>query len=113
MTNAILVLNAGSSSVKFALFEDRSEPPLILKGSVSGIGSDARIKVKKADGTETLENDLEESAVKNPTDALSTIMDTLSQMAPDIDVTAVGHRVVHGGVEFDDCVMGGSGDFSG
>ena len=101
MTNAILVLNAGSSSVKFALFEDCSEPPLILKGSVSGIGSDARIKVKKADGKETLEKDLEESAVKNPTDALSTIMDTLSQMAPDIDVTAVGHRVVHGGVEFD------------
>ena len=38
MTDAILVLNGGSSSLKFAVFEGRDELPLLLRGNVSSLG---------------------------------------------------------------------------
>ena len=57
MKNAILTLNAGSSSVKFALFDADKDLALEFKGQVDGIGSDARLKIQKADGTVAVERD--------------------------------------------------------
>ena len=60
MRNAILTINAGSSSVKFALFEASDSLPLLIKGQIDGIGSDARIRVKQGDGNTLKDDDLSE-----------------------------------------------------
>ncbi len=105
MGEMILVLNAGSSSVKFALFEAGAEPQLVFRGGVSGIGSDARLKVKKPNKSVILERDLEENSTRSPSDGLAVIIKTIDELAPGANVTAVGHRIVHGGVEFDRPVL--------
>jgi acetate kinase len=105
MKNSILTLNAGSSSVKFALFDGDNDLALNLKGQVDGIGSDARMKIKQADGSVVVERDLEEGKIQSPSDALTTVIDELRAIAPDAKVQAVGHRIVHGGVHFEGPVL--------
>jgi acetate kinase len=96
-SQAILTINAGSSSIKFSLF---LVPQLnqIIAGQIDGIGGEARIKVKLAskntDETIILPNG---SRPQNHREALSFLIDWLHQFAKDVDVIAVGHRVVHGG----------------
>lgn len=97
----ILTLNAGSSSVKFAVFKPAREPELVMKGQVDGIGSDAWLKLKRADGTVVEDHDLDESEVDSPTAALGTIMQALEINLKGETIAAVGHRVVHGGVTHD------------
>ena len=101
MDKAIVVLNAGSSSVKFAVFTAANEPELLLKGQVSGIGSDAWLKVKNIQGQTLIDRDLDKGAIQTPSDALQTIISTIEDQAPQTRIDAVGHRIVHGGVEFD------------
>jgi acetate kinase len=52
MTPVFVVLNAGSSSLKFQVFEDKdaAEPSVIFKGLFEGLGSAARFLVKDATG---------------------------------------------------------------
>lgn len=97
----ILTLNAGSSSVKFAAYKPGSEPQLVMKGQVDGIGSDAWLKLKRADGGVVEDHDLDEAEVDSPTAALDTIMKALAVHLKGEKVAAVGHRVVHGGVNHD------------
>ncbi len=105
MKEMILTLNAGSSSVKFALFEAAAEPQLIFRGQVDGIGSDARMKMKGADGKIISKRDLDEATTKTPSDGLAVIIETINTLAPDANITAVGHRIVHGGVDYDGPVL--------
>ena len=105
MNEMTLVLNAGSSSVKFALFEAKVEPKLVFRGGVTGIGTNAKLKVKKADKSIILERDLAEDKVRSPSDGLSVIIEIIEELAPGANVTAVGHRIVHGGVEYDGPVL--------
>ena len=89
----ILTLNAGSSSLKFALFED--ETPR-LRGRVE-IGAPGRRVVEDGAGVR-----LSDAAVEAP-DAAAALRATLgavAEAAPGADVAAVGHRVVHGGTGF-------------
>lgn len=93
MTAAVLTLNAGSSSLKVALFPANGEQP-IISGLVDRIGPDAVLKLKAANG---------EAVPAAPGDmsthiaALMTVVDSLRVAVPDLDLVAVGHRVVHGG----------------
>ena len=105
MKNVILTLNAGSSSVKFALFDAGADLALDFKGQVDGIGSDARLKIKRADGTVAVERDLDEASTRTPSDALNTILNEVRALAPDAEVQAVGHRIVHGGIHFEGPVL--------
>ncbi|MBB5760670.1 acetate/propionate family kinase [Methylorubrum rhodesianum] len=91
---AILVLNAGSSSVKFALFEADGLRPL-CRGGIEGIGSRARFggasgsRAHLFDGAELPEGSSHEAATQWLLDRL--------RRADDIELCAAGHRVVHGG----------------
>lgn len=92
MNNPILVLNCGSSSIKYALIADDGETR--IEGLAESLGNaDARIKHKDLDGTKT------ELAIANGdhSKALSVI---LSELIKDHHPVAVGHRVVHGGDKF-------------
>jgi acetate kinase len=91
----ILVLNSGSSSLKFGIYRPGAtdEEPL-LTGSAEGIGrSSGELRVVAADGTSLLRRD---SVHESQSDALAALAAVIPE---NIDSTpvSVGHRVVHGG----------------
>ncbi|WP_345816412.1 acetate/propionate family kinase [Paraburkholderia sp. PREW-6R] len=91
----ILVLNSGSSSLKFGLFQQANgDEALLLEGSAQGIGrDDGSLRIKAPDGRV-----LEEQAhvLESQTDALQKLTRVLAEQN-EVRPTAVGHRVVHGG----------------
>ena len=97
---AILTVNAGSSSIKFSLF---LVPQLnqIIAGQIEGIGGDASFKVKwypeKSEQIITWPSDEEP---RNHREALSYLIQWLHEQASEIEIIAVGHRVVHGGQKY-------------
>src|SRR5262252_4768481 len=98
----ILVLNAGSSSVKFQIFaiEGTSELTLQIKGQVDGIGTQPRLRARAPGGIEAVDESYERSEVPDVPAALATTGAWLRQRY-DIMPVAVGHRVVHGGPLYD------------
>jgi acetate kinase len=91
----ILVLNSGSSSLKFGLFRYAGgDESLLLEGSAEGIGrSDGSLRIKAPDGRVLLQ---QEHELESQTDALQKLAQVLAQQHH-ARPWAVGHRVVHGG----------------
>jgi acetate kinase len=94
MTRAVLTLNAGSSSLKVSLFPATGDTPLAV-GLVDRIGPEGTVKLKDALGgiIETA-GDLTSHA-----GAMDTVIGGFRSHWPDLDLIAIGHRVVHGGAE--------------
>lgn len=104
MKQAILVINAGSSSVKFAVFMDgdETEPKLLFKGQMEGLGSDPSFQVKDETGKKIDERDeWPRGSPLNHTGALRYILGWMEETNRDIKIAAAGHRVVHGGLIYD------------
>ena len=91
--SAVLTLNAGSSSLKFALFNAAAE---VLRGQVSGIGTHPQAKAAR-DGQA-----LDPPALHGTTheEFLPGLLDWIGGHLDGAAIAAVGHRVVHGGTEF-------------
>ena len=99
MTGNILTLNAGSSSIKFALFAPEG-PDLLASGQVEAIGGATKVKAKLADGQVALERAWETGeGPANHGAALGEILHWIDEAFPGARIAAVGHRVVHGGPE--------------
>jgi acetate kinase len=99
MTDAVLVLNAGSSSIKVSVFAvGDGAPALHLDGQISGIGSRPHFVVEDADGN-TLE-DAEWESGGGHAAALERLLGWFSGRPSADALVAVGHRVVHGGPDF-------------
>ncbi|MFN0194388.1 MAG: acetate/propionate family kinase [Aestuariivirga sp.] len=89
--NSILILNAGSSSLKFAVYDDLA---LTLKGQVSGIGSHPRLQVDGHDSREV-------AFVTTPTEGLLVAAEWLNDHGHEPALFAgIGHRIVHGGTRY-------------
>lgn len=99
MAGHILTLNAGSSSVKFAVFSDDLEPQCQWRGQVEGLGENPVLELGAGKDGETSKRDLDPEKVTDPSAALDEIFAVLSQRAPGDRLSAIGHRVVHGGVD--------------
>jgi acetate kinase len=105
LPDAILVLNAGSSSLKFSVFtmEEGGLAPA-ARGQVDGIGTSPKFVLEGADGKalekKDLKQDLSGGAAFNHDNAISIVIERLTAHSGDNRVVAVGHRVVHGGVKF-------------
>lgn len=97
MTDLILTLNAGSSSIKFALFAAGAELSERARGQVEGIGGAARFKVKSAGNEQA--RVLEGAQGADHDGALAAILAWLDASYPGARIAGVGHRVVHGGPE--------------
>ena len=96
----VLTLNAGSSSLKFALFDADSPLSQIVSGAITGIGSTlATFTLKDMAG-----EPLERAAVSalDPVSGLAYLLDRLEAMVGSSGFAAVGHRVVHGGPRYRD-----------
>jgi acetate kinase len=109
----IIVLNSGSSSVKFAAFacdadKDAShQPTRLLHGEIDGIGKSARLLAWGKDGA-PLPGDatLSEAAIQQGhADALRLLFEWLKRQLPGRRIHAVAHRVVHGGEHFTQPVL--------
>jgi len=101
MTDAILTLNAGSSSIKFAVFRFAGGELLPLaSGQVEGIGGQAHFAAKSEQGA-TVETAIGGPAERvNHAAALRAAVDWLQSAEKDARIVAVGHRVVHGGPDY-------------
>ena len=113
MTDAVLVINAGSSSIKFAGYgaAGAEEPTLIGKGQIEGIGSNPRFVVKDHEGRVLDEHSWTDGGALAHEEAFRFIISWIERNASDVQLVAAGHRVVHGGltytsaVRIDDTVM--------
>jgi acetate kinase len=101
MIAAILVVNAGSSSIKFALYpiarSDDDKTP-VYSGEIEGIGDVARLRVHDA-GDKRVEDSAIDGTVTHHV-ALSVLLNWIAKNSGGIELAAAGHRVVHGGREF-------------
>jgi acetate kinase len=97
MADALLVLNAGSSSLKFSLFASGSLD-LRLRGEIDGIGHAAHFVAR--DSRDTVLGDKTWDEPVGHTEALEFLLDFLPGAAAYDRLAAVGHRVVHGGQAF-------------
>jgi len=101
MSEAILTLNAGSSSLKVALFP-HLEGAAIASGLVDQIGPGGVIKLKLSDGTPI---DVTGADLTSHLASIRTVIDGLKAVFPGLALGAIGHRVVHGGDQFDSPVL--------
>ena len=101
MDDYALVLNAGSSSLKFCVFQrPRGEGwRLAARGQIEGIGSSPQLSVKDPDG-QCLTKQKLDATVRNGRDALDALAAWLRFKYGGSRVVGVGHRVVHGGSRF-------------
>ena len=103
----ILVINAGSSSLKYQLIDMENES-LLAKGLCERIGIDGRLTHKPQNGKPVYEADVPFPTHK---EAIETVLEKLTSKEYGVvetmaEIGAVGHRVLHGGIEFtESCVV--------
>ena len=99
MPPVLIVLNAGSSSLKFQVFEDvdGAEPSVVFKGLFEGLGSAAHFVVKDAAGAILDEMSWVSSEGVGHEEALMHLVSWLREHQAGRTLAAIGHRIVHGG----------------
>ena len=101
MTDVILVLNAGSSSFKFSLFAQASgDLSLIARGQAEGLYTSPRFVAKDGDGAVIEEKAWGDGAPLGHEGALDHLIGFLRGRSDGYRLVGVGHRVVHGGLEY-------------
>jgi len=101
MSDAILVLNAGSSSLKFSLFLDQGDSlALLVGGQLEGLYTAPRFKARDASGASVAEQQWLAGQALGHDGAMAHLADFLRGHLGEHRLAAVGHRVVHGGVDY-------------
>jgi len=101
MRDAILVLNAGSSSIKFSLFaEAPADPELQCRGQIEGLYTAPRFVARDAAGVQLAEKAWGEGVRLGHEGALAHLREFLRGELADFRLAGIGHRVVHGGLAF-------------
>ena len=99
MPDAILVLNAGSTTIKFGLFDALPDGPrLLCKGLLDEHDQQPRLTIKDTDGQ--LLFDREPSDRDGEAGLLNDILNWVDGYLASDDLVAIGHRIVHGGPDF-------------
>jgi len=103
MNKYLLVINAGSSSIKFAIYQKEASSAHLLAdaaGQIEGISSQPRFTVKNSSDEVLVDCRLTAEEATNHMDAITIIRAWLSEYLTDGILLAVGHRVVHGGQHY-------------
>jgi acetate kinase len=99
MSNQIAVINAGSSSIKFAVFNTDAEQTLLFRGQIERIGSAPKMTAEDAAGEKLIENEWGASELDHRS-GTKVILKTALALLGGQAVEGIGHRVVHGGTHF-------------
>jgi len=101
MSDYALVLNAGSSSLKFCIFQRSPNDPwqVAARGQIEGIGTAPRLSAKNAQGEQLIDDKLAPS-VRDAPAAVDVLRAWLQSNFRGGRIVGVGHRVVHGGPRF-------------
>jgi acetate kinase len=103
--DTVLVVNAGSSSVKFQLYgTGGADLERLVKGQMDGIGVRARLRASGADGKALIDQSYSVQEVPDPPAAMLKVGAWLRDTQK-VNLIAVGHRVVHGGPDYDRAVL--------
>ena len=99
--NAITVINAGSSSIKFSLFSDSGgDLAIFLSGQIEGLSTgSAHFVAHDATGGQAGEKRWDGASITHD-DAMRHILDFIQNHLGDHKMEAVGHRIVHGGAKY-------------
>ncbi|TDW16597.1 acetate kinase [Rhizobium azibense] len=98
--DVILVVNAGSSSLKFQIFEMMDESPSrCIRGQIDGIGTRPHLLARAADGTVLVDRRYTPDVVDHLPAAIAETRAWL-QTLEGFTLRAIGHRVVHGGPDY-------------
>lgn len=93
----VAVINAGSSSIKFAIFDvDEARPAVVLRGQVEAIGVAPKLTLKDSAGS-LLEEKTWPAEGFDHSAAMDRILEAVNARIAGSRIVAVGHRVVHGG----------------
>ena len=114
MKQGILTINAGSSSIKFALFplDHPISPEAEVSGQIDGIGAEITKMVAKNKAGERIADQLLEGGKVSHAQAFDALLKWFTASHANWQIVAVGHRVVHGGERYskptliDDTVLG-------
>jgi acetate kinase len=100
--DTILVVNAGSSSVKFQVFsvELNGALPRLIKGQIDGIGTKPRLVAAASDKSSLIDKTYAPDTIPDVPAAIAVVAGWLRELQ-NFNLVAVGHRVVHGGPEYD------------
>jgi acetate kinase len=115
MGQAIIVVNAGSSSLKFSLYAVAdSQLNLQARGQIDGLGTSPHFKVKDHQATVLTDGPLKDSGKLSHADAFAHVAEWMREhYGNEHSMLAIGHRIVHGGTQFirpiliDDAVLNG------
>ncbi len=114
MKQGILTINAGSSSIKFALFplDHPISPEAEVSGQIDGIGAETTKMVAKNRAGERIADQILEGSKVSHAQAFDALLKWFTASHANWQIVAVGHRVVHGGERYsqptviDDTVLG-------
>src|SRR3954449_9740639 len=95
-TPVILVLNAGSSSIKFCVYRGREQLTRSARGQIGGLQTEPRLTLTRDDGTVS-ETAVDEKPLSHAA-ALERVLAALRREIGEAEIVGVGHRVVHGGL---------------
>lgn len=98
----VLTINAGSSSVKFRIADVAGG--ILFDGAIGGIGVHPEFKLRDGAGAR-IPLELRPDQMDEQEDALDLLLQISAERLPGRPILAVGHRVVHGGVDFDHPVL--------
>ncbi|NBU13493.1 MAG: acetate/propionate family kinase [Alphaproteobacteria bacterium] len=98
----ILILNAGSSSVKCALMQidEQGTAHDLARGSIDGLGQNAEFSMRFMDGHPAIKEAMPAGSQISHKEALSLILNTVDRLYGLSSLVAAGHRIVHGGPDF-------------
>ncbi len=102
MMQGVLTLNSGSSSIKFALYSMEKEPTLICQGEYEGLPGRLHFSAQDTKGS------LDDEIIHDKADfetALRHLLDWIKKSYSDVQLTAAGHRIVHGGERYIESVI--------
>ncbi|AZI37710.1 acetate kinase [Caenibius tardaugens NBRC 16725] len=99
---AVVSLNSGSSSIKFALYglDAQGSPSLSAGGKIEGIGIAPHLVARTVDGETIFDRNWPDGANLTHADLLKELFDWALGHLDGYEVVAIGHRVVHGGTQF-------------
>ncbi|MCR9236025.1 MAG: acetate/propionate family kinase [Alphaproteobacteria bacterium] len=91
----ILILNTGSSSLKFGLYRASVEPVMLVDGQVDRIGQAAQLSIQSDAATFD-----QPVAAATHSEALAVALKALETHQEGLEIAGIGHRIVHGGLQF-------------